>query len=222
MLRPCGCGVVVGSNMSASRCELTPAELKAVEEHKYFLSQQRGHEVTIEEATADFLARFAQAWRQEKLLNDNRDQRSEIEKHRYFRSMEEGRDIGRASAAAEWCEKYAHIWRAERESLERNGFACATVHMQNACPRPMRFWSSLTELIVRYDCSLYVHKEGMTYWNFIMAGQPYMNAKSAVGLLSLDIAAGDQMEFIATGAHATQALEAVAKLMTGAADAPTE
>jgi phosphotransferase system HPr-like phosphotransfer protein len=208
--------------MSAPLCELTPAELRAVEEHKYFLSQQRGHEVTIEEATADFLARFAQAWRQVKLLNDNRDQRSEIEKHRYFRSMEEGRDIGRAAAAAEWCEKYAHIWRAERESLERNGFERVTVDMHNACGRPMRFWSSLAALTVRFDCSLYVHKEGMAYWNFIMAGRPYMNAKSAVGLLSLDIAAGDRLEFIATGAHATQALEAVAKLFTEAADAPPE
>ena len=208
--------------MGASDFELTPAELKAVEEHRYFLSQQRGHEVTIEEATADFLARFAQAWRREKLLNDNRDQRSEIEKHRYFRSMEEGRDIGRASAAVEWCEKYAHIWRAERESLERNGFERVTVDMQNPCGRPMRFWSRLAELTVRHDCSLYVHKDGMVYWNFIMAGRPYMNAKSVVGLLSLDIAAGDQLEFIATGANATQALEAVAKLMTEATDAPAE
>src|ERR1017187_1518799 len=210
------------SNMDAPHCELTPAELRAIEEHKYFLSQQRGHEVTIEEATADFLARFAQAWRQEKMLNDNRDQRSEIEKHRYFRSMEEGRAIGRASAAAEWCEKYAHIGRAERESLERNGFQRVTVDMQNPCGQPMRFWSKLAELTVRHDCSLYVHKEGMAYWNFIMAGRPYMNAKSAVGLLSLDISAGDQVEFIATGAHATQALEAVAKLMTEASDAPAE
>jgi phosphotransferase system HPr-like phosphotransfer protein len=208
--------------MGASDFELTPAELKAVEEHKYFLSQQRGHEVTIEEATADFLARFAQDWRREKLRNDNMEQSSEIEKHRYFRSMEEGRDIGRASAAAEWCEKYAHIWRAERESLERNGFERATVDMLDACGRPMRFWSSLAALTVRFDCSLYVHKEGMAYWNFIMAGRPYMNAKSVVGLLSLDIAAGDQLEFIATGSHATQALQAVAKLMTGPAGAPTE
>ena len=212
----------MGKPVSASHFELTPAELKAVEEHKYFLSQQRGHEVTIEEATADFLARFAQAWRQEKLLDDNRAQRLEIEKHKYFRSMEQGRDIGRASAAAEWCEKYAYIWRAERESLERNGFKRATVAMKNPGGDSMRFWSSLAELTVRYDCSLYVNKAGMAYWNFIMAGQPYMNAKSAIGLSSLDIAAGDWLEFIATGAYASQALEAVAKLMTDAADAPTE
>jgi phosphotransferase system HPr-like phosphotransfer protein len=199
---------------------VTPAELRAVEEHKYFLSQQRGQEVTIEEATADFLARFAQAWRQEKLLNDNRDQRSEIEKHRYFRSMEEGRDIGRAAAAAEWCEKYAHIWRGERESLERNGFERVTVDVLNASGRPINFGFSLAALTVQFDCSLYVHKEGMGYWNFIMAGRQYMNVKSAVGLLSLNIAAGDQLEFIATGAHATQALDAVAKLMTEATDAP--
>jgi phosphotransferase system HPr-like phosphotransfer protein len=206
------------SNMDAPHCELTPAELRAVEEHKYFLSQQRGYEVTIEEATADFLARFAQAWRQEKLLNDNRDQRSEIEKHRYFRSMEEGRDIGRDAAATEWCGRYAHIWRAERESLERNGFERVTVEVRNASGRPMNFGSSLAALMVKFDCNLYVHKDGMAYWNFIMARRPYMNAKSAVGLLSLNIAPGDQLEFIATGAHATQTLEAVAKLMTGAAD----
>jgi len=206
--------------MSAPHCELTPAEFRAVEEHKYFLSQQRGHEVTIEEATADFLARFAQAWRHEKLLNDNRDQRSEIEKHRYFRSMEEGRDIGRAAAAAEWCEKYAHIWRAERESLERNGFERVTVDVQSAAGRPINFRSGLAALTVRFNCSLYVHKEGMGYWNFIMAGRQYMNVKSTVGLLSLNIAKGDQLEFIATGAHATEALAAVTKLLTEADNAP--
>jgi phosphotransferase system HPr-like phosphotransfer protein len=203
--------------MSSQHINLTPAELRAVEEHKYFLSQQRGREVTIEEATADFLARFAQAWRQEKLFRDNREQHSEIEKHKYFRSMEEGRDIGRAAAAVEWCEKYAHIWRIERESLERNGFERMILVAQTSRRRPMQFWSSLAEVTPRYDCSLYVHKDGMTYWNFIMAGRPYMNAKSTVGLLSLEIAAGDQLEFIATGASATQALQAVAKLMTAAA-----
>lgn len=208
--------------MNAPYCELTPAELRAVEEHKYFLSQQRGHEVTLEEATADFLARFAQAWRQEKLLNDNRDQRSEIEKHRYFRSMEEGRDIGRAAAAVEWCEKYAHIWRAERESLERNGFERVTVYVLNASGRPTNFGSSLAALTVQFDCSLYVHKEGMGYWNFVMAGREYMNVKSTVGLLYLNIAAGDRLEFIAAGAHSSKALDAVAKLMTDATDAQTQ
>ena len=206
--------------METPQCELTPAELRAVEEHKYFLSQQRGHEVTIEEATADFLARFAEAWRQEKLRNDNRDQRAEIEKHKYSRSMEEGRDIGRAAAATEWCERYAHIWRAERESLERNGFERVTVDVRNASGRPMNFGSSLTALTVQFDCSLYVHKEGMGYWNFIMAGRQYMNVKSVVGLLSLDIALGDRLEFIATGTQAAQALKAVTKLLTEADNAP--
>src|SRR5260221_3109669 len=101
---------------------LTAAELKAVEEHKYFLSQSRGREVTIEEAIADFVKHYEDDWRREKLRRDNLAQREEIERHKYLRSQEVGHDIGRSSAAAEWCGKYAHIWRAEHESLEENGF----------------------------------------------------------------------------------------------------
>src|SRR5664280_639883 len=105
--------------MESAENNLTAAELKAIEEHKYYLSQRRGAEVTIEEASADFLQNFADDWRQEKLRRDNLEQREEIEKHKYLRSLEEGRDIGRSSAAEEWCQKYAHIWRAERESLKK-------------------------------------------------------------------------------------------------------
>ena len=200
--------------MSVPHYELTPAELKAVEEHKYFLSQQRGHEVTIEEATSDFIERFAQAWRKEKLRNDNRDQYSEIEKHKYFRSMEEGRDIGRAIAAAEWCEKYAHIWRAERESLERNGFQRLSIIVKTPHGIHMRPWTSVAQLARRYDCVLYVHKDGMPFWNFLLEGRPFVNIKSVINVLSMGIVMGDTVEFIAAGQHATDALVALAKLLT--------
>lgn len=110
---------------------LTAAELKAIEEHKYYLSQRRGTEVTIEEAIADFVQNYAADWRNEKLRRDNQEQRQEIEKHKYLRSLQEGRDIGKTSAAEEWCQKYAHIWRAEHESLERNGFKRVLVTIQN-------------------------------------------------------------------------------------------
>jgi len=85
--------------MKGQANNLTAAELKAIEEHKYYLSQQRGTEVSIEEAIEDFVQHFAEDWRQEKLRRDNLEQRDEIEKHKYLRSMAEGRDIGRSSAA---------------------------------------------------------------------------------------------------------------------------
>jgi phosphocarrier protein len=197
----------------APNVSLTPADLKAVEDHKYFLSQQRGAEVSIEEAIEDFLKRFAEDWRKEKLRRDNLDQRTEIEKHKYFRSLEEGRDVGKAVAAEEWCQKYAHIWRAERESLERNGFQRITVVAQNPRSLHMRPWSSVAQLTSRFDCDIYVHKDGMPYWNFILERRPYMNVKSVIGYLSLGIIKGDTLEFIATGTHAAQALEALSRLM---------
>ncbi|MCX6901631.1 MAG: HPr family phosphocarrier protein [Verrucomicrobia bacterium] len=200
--------------MNAREINLTPAELKAVEDHKYYLSQECGAEVSVEEAVADFLQRFADDWRREKLRRDNLEQRLEIEKHKYFRSKETGCDIGKAIAAQEWCEKYAHIWRAERESLERNGFVRLSVVVKNAHELHMRPMSSISKIATEHDCDVYVHKDGMVYWNFLLEGQPFMNVKSIVGFLSMGVTVGDTLEFIATGAQAREALDSLAKLMS--------
>ena len=133
--------------MTTPAISLTAAELQAIEAHKYFLSEKRGVEVTIEEAIADFIENVAADWRQEKLRRDNLDQREEIERHKYLRSQEEGRDIGRQSAAEEWCQKYAHIWRAERESLEQNGFQKMQVTVRNPEGLHLRPVSAITALV---------------------------------------------------------------------------
>jgi phosphotransferase system HPr (HPr) family protein len=200
--------------MTPQEINLTPAELKAIEDHKYFLSQERGAEVTIEEAIADFLARFGAEWRHEKLREDNRQQRDEIEKHLYLRSVTEGRDIGRAAAADEWCRNYAAVWRAARESLERNGFLRATVTIQNPREMHLRPMSSIGQLATRFDCDIYIHRPaGMTYWNLMLDNKPYMHVKSVLGFLSLGLAVGDTVEFIATGAQAGAALAELTRLM---------
>ena len=199
--------------MNVSGINLTASELRAVEEHKYFLSQKRGAEVTIEEAITDFIDHFAEDWRKEKLRRDNEQQRQEIEKHKYLRSVEEGRDIGRRSAAEEWCEKYAHIWRTEQESLERNGFKKTSVVIRNQQGLHMRPVSIVAALATEYDCDIYVHKDGMVYYNFLLDGRPYMYVRSILGFLSVGVAIGDTLEFIATGTRAGEALKALEKLM---------
>jgi phosphotransferase system HPr (HPr) family protein len=199
--------------VSATEYNLTAAELKAIEEHKYFLSQKRGAEVTIEEAIADFISNFAQAWRDEKLRRDNLEQREEIERHKYFRSQEEGRDIGKSRAAEEWCEKYAHIWRAERDSLERNGFNRISLVIQNEKGLHMQPVSDVAALAARFDCDIYVHKSGMNYYNFLLEGRPYMNVRSILGFLSLGIQLGETVEFIVTGSQSKEALAALEKLL---------
>ena len=192
---------------------LTATELNAIEEHKYYLSLKRGTEVTIEEAITDFVQNYAKDWRNEKLRRDNLAQRQEIEKHKFLRSMEEGRDIGKHSAAEEWCQKYAHIWRVESESLERNGFKRVLVTIQNIDGLHLRPASAVAGLAAKFDCDIYVHREAMPYYNFLLEGRPYMNVRSILGFLSLGAALGDTLEFIATGSQAEQALEALAELL---------
>ena len=203
-----------GVSMKGQAANLTAAELKAVEEHKYYLSQQRGVEVAIEEAIDDFVRHFAEDWQREKLRRDNLEQRQEIEKHQYLRSITEGRDIGRTSAAEEWCQKYAHIWRTERESLERNGFERMLVTIQNKEGLHLRPASAVASLAAKFDCDIYLHREGMQYYNFLLEGRPYMNVRSILGLLSVGTSLGDTLEFIATGSQAAQALKALAELLT--------
>jgi phosphocarrier protein HPr len=199
--------------MDTQGINLTVSELKAIEEHRGLLSQQRGVEVTIEEAIADFIEHIAEDWRKEKLRRDNLEQRAEIEKHKYYRSLEEGRDIGKSSAAEEWCQKYAHIWRAERESLERNGFKRASVVVHNAAGLHMRPVSTVATLAAKFNCAVYVHKEGMVYYNFLLEGRPYMNVRSILGFLSLGATLGDALEFLATGPQAAEALAALSALL---------
>ncbi|MDA0578601.1 MAG: HPr family phosphocarrier protein [Verrucomicrobia bacterium] len=196
---------------AAHNLVLTPAELQAIEDHKYFMSSQLGHEVTIDEAIDDFVRRYKADWQRERMRRDAYDQIAEIERHKYLRSQAEGRDIGRARAAEEWCSKYAGIWRRERESLERNGFVARDVVVTNPNGIHVRPTSALAEISRRYDADVYLHKDGMEIYNFLLGDKPYMNVRSVLGLLSLDVRFRDRVSLLATGRQASEALDAIAQ-----------
>jgi phosphotransferase system HPr (HPr) family protein len=77
----------------------------------------------------------------------------------------------------------------------------------------MRPWSTIAQLASRYDCDLYLHKDGMEFWNFLLEGRPFINVKSVLSFLSMGIVMGNTVEFIATGPHASDALIALAQLL---------
>ena len=87
--------------------------------------------------------------------------------------------------------------------------------VQNQKGQDMRPMSAVATVAAQFDCDIYVHRDGMTYYNFFLEGRPYRNVRSVLGYLSLEAALGDTLEFIATGAQAGQALEALQKLMQG-------
>lgn len=200
--------------MNVKEINLTPAELNAILEHKRSMSAKQGVEVTLEQAIEHFILHLRADWLKEKQHRDVQAQREEIEKHKYFRSKDEGRDIGKATAAEEWCAKYAPIWRAERESLERNGFLKADVVIRSEEGLHIEPASTLAALASQFDCEVYLHRDDMDYYNFILQKKKYLNVKSILGLLSVDAKKGDSVELIATGPEARQALDAVVHLIT--------
>ncbi len=188
---------------------LTPAELKAVTEHKRRMEGEANKEVSLEVAIVDFLGGYRRRWLAEKQHHDNAQQIEEINRYKWYRSEEEQHDIGLERAVMEWSDKYAGIWRAERESLEKNGFLSLTVSVVDPMGLHLRPTSHLVTVLNRFTCDVYVSKQGMPFYNFLMQGKPYMNVKSILGFLSLGIIGGDELEFLATGPDAMAALAAI-------------
>ncbi len=90
--------------------DLTRAETRQVEQHKYFLSQKRGADVGFEMACQDWFEKHSQEWREERHRRMLAMQRDEIAKYKWLRSEEARRDLGSA-AALEWIRLYAAAWR---------------------------------------------------------------------------------------------------------------
>ena len=200
--------------MNAKQIRLIPAELAAIEEHKYFMSLKEGREVSIEEAIEDFVEKYRAAWLHEKQRRDSEEQIREIEKHKWFRSVEAGYDIGSRKASEEWVGSYAHLWRAEKESLQAHGFLEIKLVVENDEGLHIKPASKLVEIAQNCDCDMYVHRRGMEYYNFVLEGKEYLNVKSVLSLLQIDAARGEEIEFIATGVQARDALDEVKSLLS--------
>jgi len=191
--------------------EILPSELKAIEDHKYYISLEQKRQISIEEAIKDFISKYEADWLREKTRRDNIAQKEEIDRHKYLRSEQEGRDLGE-EAVDEWRQKYAHIWREEQESLIKNGFLERKVMIQNIHGLHVRPSGSLVKIALKNDCEVYVHKEGMDNYNFKINKKPYLNVRSVLAtcdLLTLCAAKGDELEFIAYGKQAKEALNEI-------------
>jgi len=208
LARPCK---HVNSNMDVKEINLTPAELQAILEHRRVMSLAQGREISLEQATEDFIKHCRLDWLREKQRRDNLDQIQEIERHKYFRSIEEHRDIGRRTAAEEWCSKYAYVWREARESLVRNGFLQAVVALEGDKAVHLQPAATLAGIAQKYNCEVYIHHGRMDCYNFILQGKKYMSVKSVMGVILLSAIRGESIEIISAGPDAKDALIEIAK-----------
>ena len=188
---------------------IDPSELKAIMDHKWYLSEQARREVSIEEAMDDFRERHRSNWLHSKLDEENKEQIEEISRFKWYRSAEEGSDIGETRAALEWIQRFADLWRRRKETLEANGF----MKMEFAVNREEGFTiqpaSKLSDMARRFDCDIYFHTDEMEYCNFVLTGKEYLSVKSIICPHALTFRKGDRIEFIAMGAQAREALEAL-------------
>jgi phosphotransferase system HPr-like phosphotransfer protein len=199
--------------MNVKPINLVPSELKAIEEHKYFMSIEQNREVSIEEAIEDFISNYRADWLDQKMKKDSEEQRCEIEKHKWLRSEERGEDIGSRAASEEWIDKYASIWRKEKESLQANGFDQLKITVDRNEGLHIIAPSHLADIARNSDCDMYFHQKGMEYYNFILDGNEYLNVKSILAFQNLHLGKGDSIEFLVTGRQAKEALAAVRRFI---------
>jgi hypothetical protein len=93
---------------------LSDAERRAVQTHRYFLSERAGYDVGDEAATQDWLRHHSRRWREERCREDARAQHDQIQCHKWIESEKAGRDLGE-DAVVDWIRRFAASWRMHRE-----------------------------------------------------------------------------------------------------------
>ncbi|HOO76317.1 MAG TPA: hypothetical protein PK636_02860 [bacterium] len=96
----------------------SPPEWRAIEVHRYFLSQRFCRFVSMEETIQSWLNHHSQAWRETQVRKATEEQLQEIEKHKWIESEKAGCDLGNI-AMLDWINKYAESWRRQWERNER-------------------------------------------------------------------------------------------------------
>ncbi len=90
--------------------KLSKAKRRAIEEHKYYLSQRCGHDVGFEEARKDWEAHYGASWERERHARMLEMQREEINRYKWIESEKAHHDLGR-EAVLEWIRTNAAAWR---------------------------------------------------------------------------------------------------------------
>ncbi|MBI2421818.1 MAG: hypothetical protein HYV27_03230 [Candidatus Hydrogenedentes bacterium] len=89
---------------------VSKAEIREIERHKYFMSQAAGCDVGMAAAREDWLANYASDFRTQRQARMLALQREEIARYKWIESEKARCDLGR-QAALDWVLKYAARWR---------------------------------------------------------------------------------------------------------------
>jgi phosphocarrier protein HPr len=207
--------------------DLSPAELKAILDHKYFMGKNLGYEVKMPDAVIDFVLNYWETWLKEKNQQANLEQINQIKILAGEIAKRGGCEHGAkppddvaqkalAEAIEVWHRDHAKPWRDYWESLDHNNIKKLAVDVENPSGLHMRPAGELVKIAEKFKCVIYIHKPGMEHYSIKVDGKPYLNVQTVfmiLPLMSLAITKGDVIEFIAYGEQAEEALKAIEQLV---------
>lgn len=105
-------------NIAPQDISLTPPELKAIEDRKFYMTIEQGKCVSITEAIKDFFLNYYDKWEETKIKEDQEEQKRRIQVHKFCLSKEKGYDVGEEFATLDWITNYAGDWRIYADSFK--------------------------------------------------------------------------------------------------------
>jgi hypothetical protein len=198
---------------SPSDLIVTPAELQAVEVHKYYLSLNQKREVPIDEAIRNFRSGYRSAWLAAKIKKDSRDLIAEMTQHQNFLSVSRDASVEFDEAAFDWIARHASAWRYHRESLGQNGFLSMVLFAEGSDESLLHVSADLSTAARQFDADVYLHTSRLADSQFILQDKPYVHVRALTLLSGFRIRRADRLEFMATGVQASAVLDALCRIV---------
>lgn len=214
---------------------ISEEERRAVEVHKWYLSQHAGRDVGWDAALEDWARTHQSSWRalhRRQHFVDNVAQAREIRDYVWIRSEQAGTDVS-GEAVEEWVRLYAREWREKAErgprkdeaelrqvmlDVEAHGcgepacgepesICCRTVTVRIEKGLHVRPSMELKKVIDRYrPCQVFVQ-------NLAASDGGSIRVAEMMDLLQLGAICGDVLVFRAVGPEAEAALDAIEALL---------
>ena len=93
--------------------QISPDELQAIDEHRYYLSERAGFDVGRAAAISDWQANHARHWHWQKPHRELNEQMQDMLRHKWIESQKAGQDVG-DGALLDWIRKHAAQWREKQ------------------------------------------------------------------------------------------------------------
>lgn len=211
--------------MGTDNQTISEEERRAVEVHKWFLSQRAQYDVGWDAAFEDWKLYHQAEWRRKERihqLEDNTEQVQEIQKYIWVRSEQAGKDLSK-DAETEWVQLYAAQWRdqaAHKTRKPHEGHE-SLYAVSDSCSYGTPIKAEWRHITVRNEKGLHVrpsmrlkklldeHPECDIYVQNMATNGGAIRIKEMTQILSLGAICGDVLLFGAAGLNATQVLDEI-------------